>query len=217
MNIKRGTFSICSAANDFICKCLGFGNWFVPILIGAPDMGFRPWILFAVPVGPVGAPNEAPGGGQNEAAGGDIPPGDPNHNENPTPEALIRDLEGYFERVFGNAGRSIGEGVTIREYLDHVLWHGDDPAKLFEIWADFRQNGPDSELWRAAENLQRKYEHADRGEPDTPNPDSPPLVEDQKGAGEAGTSPREARPSQRNVSEARTLPRREIQIRGVTP
>ena len=38
------------------------------------------------------------------------------------------------------------------------------------------------------DNLQRKYEHADHDEPDTPNLDNPPLVEDQKGAGEAGTS-----------------------------
>jgi hypothetical protein len=69
-----------------------------------------------------------------------------------------------------------------------VLWHGDDPSRLRSIWEDFRENGPDSELWRAADNLQRKYEHADRDEPDTPNPDNPPLVEDQKEAGEAGTS-----------------------------
>ena len=34
----------------------------------------------------------------------------------------------------------------------------------------------------------KKLGLADRDKPDTPNPDNPPLVEDQKGAGEAGTS-----------------------------
>jgi hypothetical protein len=124
----------------------------------------------------------------SDGAAGDLPPEDPINNEPQTPEEIIQDLADNLERLFGNEGRSIGNGLTLREFMDHVLWHGDDPSALRNIWADFRENGPDSELWRAADNLQRKYEHADRDEPDTPNPDNPPLVEDQKGAGEAGTS-----------------------------
>jgi hypothetical protein len=124
----------------------------------------------------------------SDGAAGDLPPENIINNEPETPEEIIQDLTDNLQRLFGNEGRSIGNGLTIHEFLDHVLWHGDNPSVLRDIWLDFRDNGKDSELWQAADNLQRKYEHADRDEPDTPNPDNPPLVEDKKEAGEAGTS-----------------------------
>jgi hypothetical protein len=113
----------------------------------------------------------------SDGAAGDPPsPEEITNNEPQNPEEIIQDLAENLERLFGNEGRSIGNGMTIREFMDDVLWHGDDPDRLLSIWEDFRENGPNSDLWRAADNLQRKYEHADRDEPDTPDPDAP-LVE----------------------------------------
>jgi hypothetical protein len=131
----------------------------------------------------------------SDGAAGDLPPGDLVNNEPQTPEEIIQDLADNLERLFGDEGRSIGNGMSIHEFLDHVLWHGDDPDRLRNIWEDFQENGKESELWQVADNLQRKYEHADRDEPDTPDPnapveaDSPPV----KGRAEGGPSKKRGR------------------------
>ena len=76
-----------------------------------------------------------------------------------------------LERLFANEGRSIGNILTIHEFMDHVLWHRDNPSVLWDIWLDFWENGHESQFWQDPDNLQRKYEHADHDEPNTPNPD----------------------------------------------
>jgi hypothetical protein len=89
-----------------------------------------------------------------------------------------------------SAGRTLEseDGRSLREFVeDDVLWHGGDRLALQRIWIDFQEFGEGSEFLIAADNLLRKYEHAARDEPDTPDPDAPPVEADspQSGGGQA--------------------------------
>ena len=76
----------------------------------------------------------------NEALG-DLLPEDLVNNEPQTPKEIIQDLTDNLERLFGNEGRSIGNRLAIHEFMDHVLWQGDNPSVLRDIWLDFWENG----------------------------------------------------------------------------
>ena len=109
-------------------------------------------------------------------------------------EEIIQDLASNLERIFQDENRAMQECLPMREFVDNVLWHGGDLSVLQQIWLEFEERGMNSEFGIAAENLRRKFEHAERDEPDTPDPD---LVEaeasiakekDTAGGEAAGTS-----------------------------
>jgi hypothetical protein len=108
-------------------------------------------------------------------------------------EEILQDLASNLERIFQNEGRVMQEGLPMRDFVDTVLWHGGDLSVLQRIWLEFEEWGLGSEFGIAAENLRRKYEHAERDEPDTPDPDlveaEASIAKEKEGAGEAaGTS-----------------------------
>jgi len=175
-------------------------------------------------------PSDSAAGGPPEPDDGEEAPiglpDDPNQIAPGDPEEIIDDLTSNLDRILRNTGRTLEseDGRSLREFVeDDVLWHGGDLLALQRIWIDFQENPEGSPFWVAADNLLRKYQHAARDEPDTPDPDAAPPVEadsppveadspqsggggqdnlmgrtsievdspplqDQKGAGEAGTS-----------------------------
>ena len=104
-----------------------------------------------------------------------IPPA-PGAEGPPTPNVIIppddadeilEDLASSLESIFQNEGKVMPEGLPMRDFVDTVLWHGGDLSVLQGIWQEFVEDGLGSEFGVAAENLRRKYEHAERDEPDT--------------------------------------------------
>jgi hypothetical protein len=104
-------------------------------------------------------------------------------------EEILQDLASNLERIFQNEGKVMQEGLPMRDFVDNVLWHEGDLSVLQRIWLEFEEWGLDSDFGIAAENLRHKYEHAERDEPDTPDPDlveaEASIAKEKEGAGEA--------------------------------
>ena len=116
---------------------------------------------------------------ENGGDPGDLPPvgGFPDLREeiarSASPEAILSELSSCVERIFSEVGTAIplGECQSVREFTETmVLWHGEGGETLNEIFLDYIEAGPESEFVAVATNLARKFRHAERGEPDTPDP-----------------------------------------------
>ncbi|CAM0948046.1 unnamed protein product [Alopecurus aequalis] len=98
-----------------------------------------------------------------------------------SPEAILSELSSCVERILSEVGTAIplGECQSVREFTETmVLWHGEGGETLNEIFLDYIEAGPESEFVAVATNLARKFRHAERGEPDTPDPQAPVEPED---------------------------------------
>jgi hypothetical protein len=70
-------------------------------------------------------------------------------------------LASNLGRIFQNEGRLMQEGLPITDFVDTVIWHEGDLSVLQRIWLEFEEWGLDNEFRIAAENLRRKYKHAE--------------------------------------------------------
>lgn len=99
-----------------------------------------------------------------------VPPADP--------EAIRADLASRISTIYDHAEVTIVEGTSARELVDAVLPEVLELSVLQETWVQFVRDGPQSDLWFEVDNLRRKYEHAEFDEPDTPDPNAPPVEAD---------------------------------------